>query len=123
MSSRRKDEADGSAKSHPRSPLLTEDGLRRVTIGEPQRLEGPVLLVDYDPQWPVLFGREAKRIHSALGARAIRIEHVGSTSVPGLLAKPVIDILLEVADSSDEPSYVPSLEASGYVLRIREPEW
>jgi len=53
----------------------------------------------------------------------MRIEHVGSTSVPGLCAKPIIDILLVVADSADEPSYVPALEAEGYVLRIREPHW
>src|SRR5690606_29898587 len=70
-----------------------------------------------------LFEREAKRIRSALGDRALRVEHVGSTSVPGLCAKPVIDILLVVPDSSDEASYVPALEAAGYKLRIREPEW
>jgi GrpB-like predicted nucleotidyltransferase (UPF0157 family) len=60
---------------------------------------------------------------AALGERALRIEHVGSTSVPGLAAKPVIDILLVVGDSSDERSYVPALEAAGFVLRIREPDW
>jgi GrpB-like predicted nucleotidyltransferase (UPF0157 family) len=48
---------------------------------------------------------------------------VGSTSVPGLPAKPIIDIVLEVLDSSDEPSYVSDLEAAGYVLRIREADW
>ena len=53
----------------------------------------------------------------------IRIEHVGSTSVPGLPAKPLIDIVLEVADSADEAAYVPALEATGYCLRIREPDW
>ncbi len=63
------------------------------------------------------------RIREALGDRALRIEHVGSTSVPGLAAKPVIDIDLVVADSSDEDAYVPPLEAAGYVLRIREPDW
>jgi GrpB-like predicted nucleotidyltransferase (UPF0157 family) len=51
------------------------------------------------------------------------VEHVGSTSVPGLVAKPIIDILLVVANSADETSYVPSLEAAGYVLRVREPDW
>jgi GrpB-like predicted nucleotidyltransferase (UPF0157 family) len=55
--------------------------------------------------------------------RAIIVEHIGSTSVPGLVAKPIIDILLSVANSADEPSYVPALEAAGYVLRIREPDW
>ena len=58
-----------------------------------------------------------------LGQRVVRLEHIGSTSVPGLAAKPIIDILLVVPDSSDEPSYVPDLEAAGYVLVIREPEW
>ena len=53
----------------------------------------------------------------------IRIEHVGSTSVPGLPAKPLIDIVLEVADSADEAAYVPAMESAGYVLRIREPDW
>jgi len=78
---------------------------------------------DYDPRWPVLFEREAARIRSAVGARAKLLEHVGSTSVPGLSAKPVIDIILAVPDSSDESAYAPALEAAGYVLRIREPEW
>ena len=61
-----------------------------------------ILIVDYDPQWPQLFEREADRIRAALGSRALRIEHTGSTSVPGLDAKPIIDVLLEVTDSADE---------------------
>lgn len=52
-----------------------------------------------------------------------RIEHVGSTSVPGLAAKPIIDMVLVVANSADEATYVPTIEAGGYVLRIREPAW
>jgi GrpB-like predicted nucleotidyltransferase (UPF0157 family) len=76
--------------------------------------------MDYDPLWPEVFGREADRVRSLLGCQALRIEH-GSTSVPGLAAKPIIDILLVVADSSDEPAYVPILESAGYSLRIREP--
>ena len=55
--------------------------------------------------------------------KALLVEHAGSTSVPGLAAKPIIDIVLVVADSSDETSYVPELETAGYVLRIREPDW
>jgi len=54
-----------------------------------------------------------------LGETAIRVEHVGSTSVPGLSAKPVIDLVMEVPDSSDEPAYVAPLESQGYALRIR----
>lgn len=58
-----------------------------------------------------------------LGERVVMLEHVGSTSVPGLPAKPLIDVLLVVPDSSEEAAYVPALEAAGYVLRIREPDW
>jgi GrpB-like predicted nucleotidyltransferase (UPF0157 family) len=100
-----------------------EDELRAVTIGELQPLAGGIELADYDPRWPDLFRREEERIRGILGERALQIEHVGSTSVPGLAAKPIIDILLVVADSADEAAYVAPLEAAGYVLRIREPEW
>lgn len=82
-----------------------------------------VTLVDYDPEWPVLYEREARRIRAALGERALLLEHAGSTSVPGLAAKPKIDIVLAVADSADEDAYVPALEASGYRLHLREPDW
>ena len=78
--------------------------------------------VEYQPIWPAQFQREAERIRRA-GSRALGIDHVGSTSVPGLAAKPIIDIALTVADSSNEPAYVPDLEAAGYRLRIREPDW
>jgi GrpB-like predicted nucleotidyltransferase (UPF0157 family) len=94
-----------------------------VTIGERPRHDGPIELVDYDEAWPVRFEREAKRIRAALGVRALQVEHAGSTSVPGLAAKPIIDIVLAVPDSSDEDAYVPALEAAGYTLRIREPDW
>lgn len=82
-----------------------------------------VHLVEHDPGWAQLFAREAERIRRALGERVLGLEHVGSTSVPGLAAKPIVDVLLVVADSADEPAYVPLLEANGYVLRHREPEW
>jgi GrpB-like predicted nucleotidyltransferase (UPF0157 family) len=100
-----------------------EDELRASTIGELQRLSGPLEIADYDPCWRELFRREADRIRATLGERALQIEHVGSTSVRGLAAKPIIDILLVVADSANEPAYVAPLEAAGYVLRIREPDW
>jgi GrpB-like predicted nucleotidyltransferase (UPF0157 family) len=105
------------------APPLTEAQIRQAVIGEPRRINGPITLVEYDPAWPAHFAREERRIRSALGARALRIEHVGSTAVSGLVAKPIIDILLEVAASADEPSYVPALESAGYILRIREPDW
>jgi GrpB-like predicted nucleotidyltransferase (UPF0157 family) len=100
-----------------------EAELRAVTVGELQPVEGPIELVDYDPAWPGLFEREAVRIRAALGDRVRLLEHTGSTSVPGLAAKPIIDITLAVPDSADEEAYAPALEAAGYVLRIREPDW
>ncbi|MDO8485054.1 MAG: GrpB family protein [Candidatus Limnocylindrales bacterium] len=101
----------------------TEAELRAVTIGEPIVLGGPIDLAEYDPAWPALFHREAARICSILVDRVRLLEHVGSTSVPGLAAKPVIDIVLAVPDSADEAAYVPPMETAGYVLRIREPDW
>src|SRR5580693_8268858 len=100
-----------------------EEKLRDAWVTEPPRLDGPVMLAEYDPQWPVLYAREAARIRSVLGDRVLRVEHVGSTSVPGLAAKPIIDILLVLADPADEPSWLPRLEEAGYRLVIREPGW
>ncbi|HWM08229.1 MAG TPA: GrpB family protein [Solirubrobacteraceae bacterium] len=94
-----------------------------VTIGSPTRLDGPVVLAAPDPRWPAAFAREEERIRAALGDAALAVEHVGSTSVPGLLAKPIVDIALVVGDSADEAAYVPPLEAAGYALRIRSPQW
>jgi GrpB-like predicted nucleotidyltransferase (UPF0157 family) len=90
---------------------------------DPQASWCRIRIVDYDPQGPEIFRREAVKIRAVLGSRALRIEHTGSTSVPGLAAKPVVDILLVVTDSADEAAYLPALESSGYVLRIREPNW
>jgi GrpB-like predicted nucleotidyltransferase (UPF0157 family) len=101
----------------------TDDAIASSRIGPPEVLDGPVTLAEYDPSWPTLYAREAARIRATLGPDALLVEHVGSTAVPGLAAKPRIDIVLAVADSSDEPRYVPRLEAAGYVLRVREPDW
>src|SRR5207247_596442 len=98
---------------------LTEGQIRAAQIGELVPLAGPIQIVDYDPEWPRLYEREAERVQSALDDRALLIEHVGSTSVPGLAAKPKIDMLLVVANSADESAYVPALEAAAYVLKIR----
>jgi GrpB-like predicted nucleotidyltransferase (UPF0157 family) len=99
--------------------------IRAAGIDElgPTRVDGPIPLAEYDTGWPGLFDREAARIRSILGDRALRLEHVGSTSIPGLAAKPIIDIVLVVADSAEEAAYVSPLVAAGYVLRIREPGW
>jgi GrpB-like predicted nucleotidyltransferase (UPF0157 family)/predicted enzyme related to lactoylglutathione lyase len=87
------------------------------------RLDGTVVLADPDPAWPLTAARLAGDIRQALGDRARLVAHVGSTSVPDLPAKPVLDLLLAVDDPADEATYVPALEALGYQLRVREPEW
>ena len=110
--------------SHEIPEPMTEEQIRRITVGPPPtQMSGKVTLVDYDPAWPLLFALENERIKTALGSKALAIDHVGSTSVPGLTAKPIIDILLVVESSADERSYLPALEAAGYVLGILEPEW
>jgi len=76
-----------------------------------------------DPGWPWQYDRLADRIREALGWRVLQLDHVGSTSVPGLAAKPVIDIDLTVADPAREQDYVPALETAGFRLIIREPWW
>ncbi|MCY1527822.1 GrpB protein [compost metagenome] len=83
----------------------------------------PVKVVPYDPAWPARYGELEARIRQALGPAALDVEHMGSTAVPGLAAKPVIDIDLTVADPVREDAYVPALEAIGYVLALREPSW
>ena len=111
------------ADPHRNGPPLTEEQIRTHTIGERKPLSGRILIVDYDPHWQELFRREPDRIRAVLGSRALQIEHVGSTSVPGLSAKPIIDMLLVVTDSADEEIYARNLEAAGYLLRIREGNW
>jgi GrpB-like predicted nucleotidyltransferase (UPF0157 family) len=108
--------------NRPDKAPMTEEDIRAAWVTEPPRLVGRIEVVDYDPEWPQLFEREADRIRAVLGKRAVQLEHVGSTSVPGLAAKPIIDVMLVVPDSGDEPAYVPDLEAAGYVLVIREAE-
>jgi GrpB-like predicted nucleotidyltransferase (UPF0157 family) len=100
-----------------------EDEIRAATIGEPTRADGPIHLAPYDPAWPDRYEREAARIRSILGDRVRLLEHAGSTSVPWLPAKPIVDIVLAVDDPADESAYVPPMEAAGYILRIREPDW
>jgi GrpB-like predicted nucleotidyltransferase (UPF0157 family) len=104
---------------------MSKEQIEAMTIGELTPLTGPIVLLDYDPEWPALYAREEARICRALGDRVLAIEHTGSTSVPGLVAKPIIDITMLVADVNDEPAWIPDLEAAGYVVRIREsePEW
>ncbi|MBA3825271.1 MAG: GrpB family protein [Ktedonobacterales bacterium] len=102
---------------------MNTEQLQAIWVIPPTPLDGTIHLAEYDAEWPRLFAREAVRIRGALGEQALQIEHVGSTSVPGLAAKPRIDILLIVPDSAEEACYVPALTAAGYTLCIREPTW
>ena len=81
----------------------------------------PVEVVPYDPVWPARFEEWRARLGEALGDAAVRIEHMGSTAVPGLAAKPIVDILVMVPDVEDETSYAPAIEGLGLILRMREP--
>jgi GrpB-like predicted nucleotidyltransferase (UPF0157 family) len=107
----------------PTDTAAYDESLPKVVVGELQPLTAPIEICEYDPKWPRLYEREAARVRRVLGDRVVRLEHAGSTSVPTLPAKPIVDMVMEVPDSADEQSYVPDLEAAGYVLRIREPEW
>ncbi|MDQ4501628.1 GrpB family protein [Sinomonas sp. ASV322] len=97
------------------------DGRLEWVGGAP--VPAPVRVVPYDDAWPSQFERVATGIRAALGGSALAVEHVGSTSVPGLPAKPVIDVDLTVRDPAVEAAYVPALETVGYMLRLREPGW
>jgi GrpB-like predicted nucleotidyltransferase (UPF0157 family) len=103
--------------------LISDEEIQRVRIGKVTPHDAPITLAEYNPGWPALFAREAGRIRRTLGSAAVQVEHVGSTSVPGLAVKPIIDILLAVPDSAHERAYVPAMEAAGYVLWAREPDW
>ena len=83
----------------------------------------PIAVVEPDPSWPGQFAALAARIRRSLGDRVLALDHIGSTSVPDLPAKPIIDVDLTVADASDETAYVPALQQEGFVLQAREPSW
>lgn len=100
---------------------MMTDPLTAPATAEP--LAARVVVSDYNPGWPAVFEAEAAKIRAAIGSAALSIEHVGSTSVPDLPAKPVIDINLAVADPADEDAYAPALAAAGYRLIIRQPDW
>jgi GrpB-like predicted nucleotidyltransferase (UPF0157 family) len=96
------------------------DPLDGVLIGGREQV--PIVVVDPDEQWPVRYGLVRERVLAALGSTALRVEHIGSTAVPGLAAKPIVDVLVTVRDVEDEASFVPPMERAGFVLRVREPE-
>ncbi len=101
----------------------SDDEYAAAIIGELKPPSVKVVIEDYNLNWPAWYWTEQAAIRAALGLLTIRIEHTGSTSVPGLAAKSVIDMLLVVPDASNEAAYVPALEAVGYTLRSREPGW
>jgi GrpB-like predicted nucleotidyltransferase (UPF0157 family) len=94
------------------------DELDQVLVGGREKVR--IRIVDYDPEWPMRFERERARLRSALGASALSIEHIGSTAVPGLAAKPIVDVLVVVRDPEDSALVAP-LERADYQLRVREP--
>lgn len=96
---------------------------RSILVNTPTPIDGEVILLPYDPVWAAMYESEAAIIREALCEAVLVLEHIGSTAVPGLIAKPCIDILLGVEDSADEAAYVPQLDAAGFVLRMRHPEW
>lgn len=93
------------------SPWVIEPAHEHIDIAAP------------DTAWPLVFGSVAERVRGILGSRALDLFHFGSTSVPGLPAKPVIDVDLIVADPANEASWLPDLEGAGFVLTVREPWW
>jgi GrpB-like predicted nucleotidyltransferase (UPF0157 family) len=112
------------ARPDPNDVAAYEAEFRASYVGAPPApLQAPIELRNYDPAWPRLYQQEAARIRWVLGDRVMRLEHVGSTSVPGLAAKPIVDLVLEVPDAADEATYLPAMAAAGYVLRLREPHW
>jgi GrpB-like predicted nucleotidyltransferase (UPF0157 family) len=106
-----------SCASH-RSPRRRDVSELELVGGVEQR---ELVIADYDPVWPKIYGEHEARVRAALGASALQIEHIGSTSVPGLAAKPIIDILVTVDDITAEEDYLDPLLAVGYLLRVREP--
>jgi GrpB-like predicted nucleotidyltransferase (UPF0157 family) len=102
--------------------VTAQEDLDAAWVGGPPPPSKPVV-VDYDPGWPARYEREARAIRDLLGDQVVEIEHVGSTAVPGLAAKDIIDIDLVLPNSADEDAYLPILEGAGYLLRVREPDW
>ncbi|UZN03326.1 GrpB family protein [Cellulomonas sp. S1-8] len=107
--------AEEIVRHHPDDP----DGAEWLVPSPP----ADVVIVEYDTRWPAAYEALADLVREALGDAVLALEHVGSTSVPGLAAKSIVDLDLTVADSTDEPSYVPALETAGFTLVLRERGW
>ncbi len=83
----------------------------------------PIAIEEHDPKWMSTYDVVIELISGALGSRALELHHIGSTSVPGLPAKPIIDIDLIVEDPADESNYLPELLNLGFIHAVREPWW
>ncbi|PZR53126.1 GrpB family protein [Xylanimonas oleitrophica] len=99
----------------PRRPDVTTVEI----VGGPERIEVP--LHDHDDRWAATYRDHERRIRDALAPADVDIEHIGSTSVPGLAAKPIVDIVVAVEDITAEEDYLDALLDAGYRLRVREP--
>ncbi len=104
-----------TAEREPRRPDVTTAEL----VGGFEKRD--LVLADYDAQWSDAYLEHERRIRTALGSAAVQIEHIGSTSVPRLAAKPIIDVLITVDDITAEEDYLDQLLDAGYELRVREP--
>jgi GrpB-like predicted nucleotidyltransferase (UPF0157 family) len=118
-----RDQFESEASSSTARKPATEEEIQAAWVENAPVLTSRIQIVDHNPNWPQRFEREASRVRAILGDRVLMLEHTGSTSVPGLAAKDIIDMLLIVADSSNEAAYVQDLESAGYLLVIREPDW
>ena len=103
--------------------LPSTEEIAASRVDEAARAPESVEVVEPDPAWAARYEVVAEQVVAALGEQVLGLEHVGSTSVPGLWAKPMIDVDLTVADPADEAAWLPALEAAGFDLRVREPEW
>jgi GrpB-like predicted nucleotidyltransferase (UPF0157 family) len=101
----------------------TPEQMASALVGERPRKWESIVVEDYDPAWAERFATARTTLDEALGSLIVGVEHVGSTSVPGLAAKPIIDIDLLVPDTAEETDYVPALGERGYRLVLREPWW
>lgn len=101
----------------------TPEQLAAGLVGDPPRRWATIVIQDYDPAWPRRFATVGAALRQALGELVLDLAHVGSTSVPGLAAKPIIDVDLLLADTAAESRYLPTLERLGYRLILREPWW
>lgn len=101
----------------------TPEQMAAAVIGPLPASRDRIVVTEPDESWPARFGELAAEVEAALGDVAIRIDHVGSTAVPGLAAKPIIDIDVIVLDSEKEDDYAPALASAGYRMVLREPWW